>query len=157
MRGVVGVVTIIAWDGTTLAADKQATLGCGVYRFTKIFREGEYLVGFSGKADRIPVFRAWFAAGRDPVTFPDNKDDAESVYILSIHRSGRIERYEQSGHPCHVEETLHAMGSGREYALAALSLRCTAAEAVAVASQFDENCGLGCDELRFGDETAPTT
>lgn len=47
---------------------------------------------------------------------------------------------------------MHAIGTGRDYARAAMHLGRNAVEAVQVAILFDENCGNGVDTLTFPGE-----
>ena len=56
-------------------------------------------------------------------------------------------RYEQTPNPFVVEDKQWAIGSGRDYAIAAMHLGRTAAEAVAVACLFDVSCGMGIDTM----------
>lgn len=145
-------MTVIAWDGKTLAADKRATNGSTTYALTKVFRVGERLVGFAGQADRMGEFRAWFEAGGDPHTFPTNTGE-DAAYFMAVRRDGVIERYESTGWPIIVEAPHFACGDGRDYALAAMHLGCDAREAVGVACHFDAGCGNGIDTLSFGDDS----
>lgn len=143
-------MTVIAWDGKTLAADKRASLGGYFFTSRKIYRIGDMLVGFSGASDRIGAFRIWLEAGADPAAYPANPAD-DSTFMLVIHRDGRVERFEDLPWPIPVEERYFSTGSGRDYARAAMHLGCTAAEACAIASLFDEGCGNGVDTLEFED------
>ena len=53
-------MTIIAWDGKTLAAGKAST-NCGYRRTcTKIFRVPGGLVGFAGNGSRAMALLEWF-------------------------------------------------------------------------------------------------
>ena len=141
-------MTVVAWDGHTLAADKRGVQSGFHYPVTKIFRAGDRLVGFAGQADRIGEFRAWFASGADPATFPPNTGENAS-YFFAVRRDGTIERYESTGWPIIVEGSRFACGDGRDYALAAMHLGCDAAAAVGVACTFDVSCGDGLDTLTF--------
>lgn len=141
-------MTVVCWDGTTLAADRRATMGGHTFPITKIFRIRDVLVGFSGAADRIGSFRRWVEFGCDDRSYPPNPEN-DCVVMVMLHRDGRIERYEDQPFPIVVEDTVHATGSGRDYARAAMHLGCDAQKAVEVACLFDENCGNGIDVLRF--------
>lgn len=141
-------MTVIAWDGTTLAADRRATLGGHTYATRKLFRIGDTLVGFSGSADRIGAYRAWLEAGRDVATYPKQEENS-NVYFLVIHRDGTIERFEDTPWPIVICEPQAVLGSGRDYARAALHLGYDAVCAVSVACEFDESCGNGVYTLRF--------
>lgn len=144
-------MTVIVWDGKTLAADRQCT-SCGhTFSVTKVFRVGaDMLVGFAGNGSRLGVYREWLERGAVPSQYPVQIDN-QSLHMLVILRDGRIHKYESSGYPIPVEESYHAMGSGRDYALAAVVLGFDSERAVAVASQLCEECGRGCDALTFAD------
>jgi hypothetical protein len=146
-------MTVIVWDGKTLAADKRAICSF-VYSVTKIGRVGDCLVGVSGRGDKIAEFRRWISEGRQEAAFPKRDSDDTFFTGLVIHRDGRIERYEGSPVPILVEDHVHAIGSGCEFARAALHLGCDAVKAVEVASLFSADCGNGVDMLSF--DTGPS-
>ncbi len=139
-------MTVIAWDGKTLAADKRAVCAGACTTVTKIFRVGESLIGCSGDIGPSLALLAWFRDGHDPEKYPVK--DTESARLLVIHRDGTILRYE-SAHPFTVEDTMFAAGSGRDFALAALRLGRSAREAVALTCTLSSECGNGIDTLTF--------
>lgn len=60
-------MTVIAWDGSALAADKRAVSGGGIARAcTKIERHGGSLLGITGDWDTGAEMREWFKAGALP-------------------------------------------------------------------------------------------
>ena len=142
-------MTVIAWDGKTLAADKRSDSGGHINVTTKISRFGELLVGLTGNLSRACEMRDWFCAGADPKTYPAPlRDDKDYAAILVIYPGRLIRKYESGGpFPCEFEGDQFAMGSGRDYARAALHLGKSAAEAVQVACEFDPGCGNGFDIL----------
>lgn len=145
-------MTVIAWDGKTLAADKRATYSGCARTVTKIRRapNGE-LVAFSGDFDTGAALADWYCNGADPATFPDNKNGESNVksYLLVIRLNGSFAQYERTPIPLEFEDTTTAQGSGRDYALAAMHLGRTAAEAVQVACALDIYCGNGIDTLEL--------
>lgn len=145
-------MTVVAWDGRTLAADKRMSIGCHVVTVRKIYRSGDSLVAFTGTAKHVGALLAWFADGAKPEAYPKFDKD-ESCGMTVVHRNGMIQRYEDSGYPIGIEDRQFANGSGGDYARAAMHLGCSAVEAVEVACRFDENCGNGIDVLQF--EEAP--
>lgn len=143
-------MTCIAFDGKTLAADKLATIGSTAYTVTKIWRLRGCLVAGAGDFDRINEMAAWFAAGAEPEKLPPfQRDNNDFVALLVIQPDLSILRYERGPVPCKYESKMHAMGSGREYAMAAMYLGKTAKEAVEIASALDVTCGNGVDTLEF--------
>lgn len=146
-------MTVIAWDGQTLAADKRSCYGGMICTVTKIFRAGDMLVGGSGDFSLVLEMVEWVKRGRHVSDFPaaqSSKDDWQS--ILVIEPDGKALIYERSPYPIHYEQECMVIGSGREYARAALYMGATAAEAVAVASALDVNCGNGIDSLVLGEQ-----
>jgi ATP-dependent protease HslVU (ClpYQ) peptidase subunit len=142
-------MTCIAWDGKTLAADKQATsVGYG-YTVTKVHRvDGKGLVAFSGDGDGAMALLAWFRGGMNPAEYPAGQKDND-VCGLFIDTSGRAMSYGKSAFPQTIEGKFYAMGCGRDYALAAMHLGKSAREAVEVACALDSFCGNGIDTLEL--------
>jgi ATP-dependent protease HslVU (ClpYQ) peptidase subunit len=142
-------MSVIAWDGKTLAADKRATFGGNlILTTTKIRRIGNMLVGYAGGADFGEQMVQWVADGADPADFPTgqrDKDDWAGVLVL---RPGQpVARYERTPYPILFEDRCVAVGSGRDFAMAAMYLGCDAKRAVEVACALDVNCGNGVDVL----------
>ncbi len=142
-------MTVIAWDGTTLAADKRMSCGGHVNTVTKLRRAGEYLVGFSGSAKGMRAFVSWIEGGMDPATFPKPTNDDDAIYALAIRSDGTVWKFEATPWPIMLEDRFASAGSGRDYARAAMHLGKNAREAVEIACLFDENCGNGVDTLTF--------
>lgn len=144
-------MTIIAWDGTTLAADKQSTtVGYGA-TVTKIFRVRNGLLGIAGNGAHGMAIMRWINEGCDPDKWPKPVDEANSADCLFISNQREIfEFFGSSGaYPVQYEDRYNATGSGRDYALAAMYLGKTAREAVEVACALDVNCGKGIDTLEL--------
>jgi hypothetical protein len=144
-------MTVVCWDGKTLAADKRMTLGCHVNTVTKIARIGPYLVGFTGHAKHIGAFRAWLENGANPESYPKVPTPDEDMHALAVKNDGTVWKFEGTPFPTRIEDAQAAAGSGRDYARAAMHLGCDARRAVEVACEFDENCGNGVDTLTFDD------
>jgi hypothetical protein len=142
-------MTIIAWDGKTLAADKSAT-NCGWSNtVTKVYRVPGGLVAFSGDADAAMDLLAWFQGGRVPSDYPacQKTDDRGSAFFVD--NDGALWTYDKSVNPQRYEQRFAAMGSGRDYALAAMYLGFDAVRAVEVACALDNDCGNGIDALEL--------
>lgn len=146
-------MTTIAWDGKTLAGDKQATDNSGLMTLvTKVFRVGDCLLGGTGNTVAIQEFIAWYKRGCDVDKFPPHLRDSEKHYchILEVNSDRTLHVYENSPYSFEVERIHHAMGSGRDFALMAMRLGKTAEAAVLLAGEFDSGTGLGSDTLTFG-------
>ncbi len=142
-------MTIIAWDGTTLAADKRAIYGDSAIRTTtKIFSIDGALVGYAGQADVAEEVLTWFRSGRDPAAYPTIQRDKDFwATVLVVWPDKEIWTYERTPSPVKFCPQTFAVGSGRDYAMTAMYLGKTAAEAVEIASLFDSSCGNGIDTL----------
>ena len=141
-------MTCIAFDGRTLAADKRTSYG-GLHRTTtKIFRVDDMLVGCAGNSAVGKEVVEWIRRGRKAEDFPRKQaEDSTSCSVIVIERDGSILNYDVTPFPIRIEDKIFAVGSGRDFALAAMFLGKTASEAVLVASAFDTGCGNGVDEL----------
>jgi hypothetical protein len=142
-------VTVIAWDGRTLAADKRGTVAGMAYSVTKVHRVRDGLVAFSGGGAHAAELLNWFNGDRDPATYPRRGDD-DGAGTIYIDTSGRILMYAAANpFPELIEAPFFARGCGRDYAMAAMHLGCDARRAVEVACAFDVGCGNGIDALEL--------
>lgn len=140
-------MTVIAWDGKTLAADRRCTSG-GLPRTTcKIRRINGQLVGASGDAADAARLMWWIEKGCDASTYPLNERDPSAIALV-IMPDGRKFMFE-GPIPIEFHDPVIAVGSGRDYAMAAMHCGKTAREAVEIACLFDVNCGNGIDDLEL--------
>ncbi len=142
-------MTVIAWDGKTLAADRRSSnagyIGSSV---TKIHRWDGGLCAFSGDMDVGVQLVEWLRAGAIPVAYPPLQSTIAANFLV-IYNDGRIARYERVPVPMFFDAGMQAMGGGRDYALAAMYLGRSARQAVEVAIALDCGCGNGIDELKL--------
>jgi ATP-dependent protease HslVU (ClpYQ) peptidase subunit len=145
-------VTCIAWDGTTLAADKRSTCVGYPHTVTKIHRVPGGLVGLAGNASHAMAVLQWFKTRRDPATWPKPPEEGACDTIF-ISDDGEIYEFWGKGGGFYerYENKFTATGSGRDYALAAMELGKTAREAVELACKMDIFCGNGIDTLELGE------
>ncbi|MFX3547700.1 hypothetical protein V8918_02925 [Ralstonia mannitolilytica] len=138
-------MTVICWDGKTLAADKRAT-SVGLARtVTKIQRCGDLLLAMTGDWDVAAEIREWFKAGAVPRDFPAKaREDLATLIVIG---RGSLAVYSTGPFPIPIESEKAAFGSGRDFAEAAMYLGCSAVEAVSVACHFQTDCGNGIDAL----------
>jgi hypothetical protein len=140
-------VTTIAWDGKTLAADRQANCNGSRRSIHKILNCGQFWYGGCGQLDDIQRVAKWLAdAEQPPPVFEDaglygiavRKDTAQAFFV-----EGKTVCFSQ------ILDRVMATGSGGEYARAAMELGKTAAQAIAFAARFDIGTGLGVDSVRI--------
>jgi hypothetical protein len=144
-------MTVIAWDGTTLAADKRALCSNKPTTVTKIFRckrEPTTVLAVSGELTLGLQMVHWYdELGADPEKLPAFQSTGDYVGLVKLTPDG-LWQFEKGGVPFKVEDRYYAMGSGRDYALAAMYLGKNAVEAVQIACVFDTGCGNGVDAMR---------
>lgn len=148
------MTTIIATK-TKILSDGKVTVGSRVdqYNFKKVRKIGDYLVGGAGRLSSILTFFAWFEqnlqcqAAQESIpglmiqSDPDKED--EEFVALVVHPDGRIFIHE-GNNPARafpIEAEYYAVGSGADFALAALDGGCTPEEAMAVAKMRDAFSG----------------
>ena len=149
-------MTVIAFDGKTLAADKRMCQGGGIARtVTKIVRtrsSGE-LLAITGGLDVGRELEAWYLMGAKVVDFPANAKD-DTAMLIVIKPNGEIWTWAAGPYPTRIESEKAAFGSGRDFAEAAMYLGESAVDAVAVACVFQSDCGNGIDVLELNGQAA---
>jgi hypothetical protein len=148
-------LTVIAWDGETLAADRQATSGgFKSLSFPKIHRlDDGSLVAPCGASPMGVAMIAWARAGFPPDKFPNagRSDTQNMCWLAVIKPDGQVWEYQDLPVPFMRPGTKMAWGSGREAAMGAMLAGADAREAVLIASEIDDGCGFGVqvEPLRF--------
>lgn len=141
-------MTVIAWDGKRIAADRQVTFGDLRVTTTKLRRlaSGE-VIASTGDQELGRMLEAWYERGADPSSYPKFENE-ERARLIVVGEDG-LSTYGR--HPVAVkcEDQFIAFGSGRDVAIGALAMGADARRAVEVASQFNTGCGLGVDEMEF--------
>lgn len=141
-------MTVIAWDGKTLAADKQATNNGLKLVVTKIMKAEingvKSLVAVAGDMAQALNVVNWLINGGEFPASQHSADDWQPIVI--INRRG-VFKYEQSPQPILYEGPYFSMGSGADVAMAAMHLGKAAEEAVELACALCASCGMGIDTL----------
>jgi ATP-dependent protease HslVU (ClpYQ) peptidase subunit len=135
-------VTVLAWDGRTLAADTAVSDGEGgtKTRFSrKLRRTGDgRLIGGAGDVGPMIELMDWLESGTDDV-LPKIKGSAECIVVMP---DRTVAVYETSGIPIDVDEPVAAIGSGADLALGALLAGASAVRACEIAIERDPHCGF---------------
>lgn len=138
-------MTVIVWDGITLAADRQITDGGLVSAGTKLFihRDGSRACAFCGSYVQGMMLKDWYLGGAWVEKWPGGCSDT-TLIVLDEHGCA-----EYSEFPVRQPiELTYAWGSGRDYAIGAMAMGATATQAVGVANRFSNECGFGLDEFK---------
>lgn len=147
-------MSVIAWDGKTLAADKLAT-DCDMSMETVKIRKIEsgthagHVIAWTG-CDASGTFLAdWYEAGAIPEKWPTQAqmDRESSSRLIVVTPDGKCKHYQGTTHAIAlpVREPFRAWGSGRDFAMGAMAAGASAKVAVLIASQFCVTCGGGID------------
>jgi ATP-dependent protease HslVU (ClpYQ) peptidase subunit len=142
-------MTVIAWDGKTLAADRRTSFGSRHMTTRKAHRVNGALVAGAGETAAILEMVEWFRAGAKPEDLPANQRTDNCVTLLVITPKGEILEYANGPYPIVVKEKQWAVGSGAEFARTAMYLGKSAREAVTIACKFDTCSGNGIDTLEL--------
>lgn len=143
-------MTVIAWDGITLAADKLGECQGLIRTTTKIRKIRNNLVGIAGAASIGMEMFAWIAGGEKKGSFPESQMTGEDwAEVLVIRPGGLIFVYERTPYPVQYDAKFFAIGAGADFAVTAMYLGKDAYEAVRIACYLSTQCGCGVDELRL--------
>lgn len=145
-------MTVIAWDGKTLAADKRCTFGWQIAAVSKLERHDGHLLCASGCTSMGQEVIAWFKAGAVAADWPaQNRDPDKGASLVVVRPDGTLWRYENGPHPYRVESVPVAFASGGEAAMGAMLAGADAVRAVEIASMVHAGCGNGVDSMTLGD------
>lgn len=148
-------MTVIAFDGVRLAADRRSTHGSLIRHLTKIHTIGEVFVAHSGDAAEGRWMLEWYRQGAKAAEFPEFQKNTDRWAPLHVFfKDGVIHAYERSPYPIIYPPQMYATGSGRDFALMAMRLGKSPKEAVELTIEFDSGCGNGVDTLQFDDSKA---
>lgn len=142
-------MSVIAWDGKTVAADRQAT-EAGIKTFCKklhVFRKTGDIIGSVGDYDTSIALENWYKSGADPKKFPKHKSDGSKLIVFK--RSGEVIEYEGTSHPHSLKGKFFAWGSGGDIAIGAMAMGATASQAVRVTCTHHVECGMGVTAYRI--------
>lgn len=136
-------MTVVAWDGKTLAVDRQATSGGLISEHTKIIKlkDGEVLA-FWGHINEYALITSWYVNGAIESEFPKLSDQ---IGMLVVSPEGAAVEYEANPAPIEIEVSFYAWGQGRELAMGAMAAGADAIQAVRIANQHSAYCGCGID------------
>lgn len=136
-------MTVIAWDGRTLAADRLAVFGSMCHETSKVFAHGGVLYGVAGSLNQLILFKDWVLAGQDPMNLPGPNGVLNNLSVLEINALG--EAFDRDGDHITARVPLigadiWAIGSGRELAMGAMMTGKDAQSAVRLACMQDIYC-----------------
>lgn len=148
-------MSTIAWDGVTLAGDKQSSNGYSISTVRKVFKlkNGMGLIGMCGKLDQMPILLDWFENGCVAESWPAFQRREDQCVILHITPDGKCYRFNSCEIGYEIEDKFIAIGSGSDFAIAALYLGENAVDAVKVAAKFNPSTGNLVDFVTLDNPT----
>lgn len=148
-------MTIIAFDGYTIAADKLADNNGLQRTVTKLFKvecplAGNAIVGFSGNFSVGLELVDWVRNGEQKDSWPEcqKTDDWSNLVVF---RKDGFYTYEKWCQKQKFEDKAYATGSGRDYAMGVMEFGGSAIDAVRVTSKLCTGCGNGIDSFNLDD------
>ena len=140
-------MSVIAWDGITVAADRQVTSEMLICEARKLFLVKGYAVGFVGTLAPGMLLLEWFKRGAKKEEWDQEMQSSEVGSSLIV--VGKKKVWEISEYPyfCNVHDSAWAWGAGREVALGAMAAGADALEAVEAAIRLNVCCGVGVDSF----------
>lgn len=137
-------MTVIAWDGKTLASDSQMTDDCGVTSCSKIFEIGkDCLFGGAGMAGYVALVRDWLMSGAAAKHRPDCAKYEGAWFGGIIIKGGECFALDSFLSAIRITAPHYAVGSGGAQANALMSTGMTAPQAVAHIIQNNLADGVG--------------
>ena len=140
-------MTVIAWDGHTLAADTGIGNGGIFFKGKKIFEVADGWIAVFGNYDHAIAVVQWYNKGAKPTEYPPFAND-DSCEFVHVNRKGELRLYNDTQHvPVSIDNKSFAFGSGREFAIAGMHLGLSAEEAVKLACKFRDDCRLPLNKV----------
>lgn len=147
-------MTTVAWDGTTLAADRAAWSGNSCYRVRKVFRvetrdRGLVLVGVCGDGGFAMALMDWMRGkGEKPGDYPDDSKKSLAIALV-IDSKRRAWKLDSRLFYTRVYGRCVASGAGHDAAMGAMLAGADARRAVLITAKCTDVSALGVDTVRF--------
>jgi ATP-dependent protease HslVU (ClpYQ) peptidase subunit len=135
-------MSVVVWDGITLAADRQATSGEMRVTTRKIKRLSDgSLAGWTGASEYGQLLVEWYERGQDRDKWPAFQRTDKWARLIVVRQDGVVLEFEQEPIAQPVLDVPMAWGSGRDIAIGALEMGATAIQAVEIACRYNVYCG----------------
>lgn len=145
-------MSVIAWDGESVVADRRMSNGYLKIKTTKLFCEEvdstTVIVGIVGDYSAGLDMLAWLRRGRNAGDFPAAQTTDRNSSLVLFSRREAFE-YQRSPRPTVILRPPFAWGSGAELALGAMCAGADARAAARIACRFNSGCGDGFDEYKL--------
>lgn len=142
-------MTVIVWDGKSLAVDRGVSDGYTMWEQDKAWRHGDAVLTGVGTMTLVLAMRNWYIAGRNPIDFPPEQTLPDRWCEFIVATPDGLFRYERSHIPIEHGRNKCAFGHGKDFAYGALAMGANAEQAVIIANKFSVHCGMGVDVFNF--------
>lgn len=135
-------MTTVAWDGKTLAVDRQVTIDGNVRgKCCKLFKikKGKWLTG-AGDLYELKQIADWMSGTMEEE--PPQVNETEFVMIDTIKK--KVLFFDKRMTPVEIEPPV-SLGSGSQFALAGMKMKLDAISAIRLAAQSDIFTGSGVE------------
>lgn len=148
-------MSIVAWDGKILAADKLAIYGDTLRTMEKLWKlsNGEVIAVVGNLANGL-LIKQWYEAGAKQEEWPECQKEESWAQLIVASEEGCF-YYDSQPLRFKILDPFCAWGIGRETALGAMEMGANAVRAVEVASKHISGCGRGCDWVEVITERKP--
>ena len=137
-------MTVIAWDGRTLACDSQGTEADGtISAVEKIWSvDGETLIAAAGVVAEGLEMKRWYLDGAEPERFPTLPGYDKLDTVLVVVTAEAVRAYHQIPYPVlYAVDDPHAWGGASQIARTAMYLGKGAKRACEIACELSVRCG----------------
>ena len=129
-------MTTVAWDGKTLAADSQVTIGnCRGSGTKLVSNDRGYIAAGAGTLGEVLPWLSWVLNGMDMDERPSSLGE-DSVVIIVPPRGSPL-WFAGSHIPTKLPRKKFAIGSGSDFAMGAMAAGADAVTAVKIAADHD--------------------
>ena len=129
-------MTVIAWDGVTVAADSMANEDGLSSTVTKLHTFKDGVLADVGELWACAAMRAWLTGDG---AFPNVSGADASLIVFGP--LGEVQEYQSTPYPLEEFSAPYAWGCGRDLALGAMLAGATAVEAARIACERSIYCG----------------
>ena len=145
-------MSIIAWDGKTIASDRMAVNSDMQKLSTKLRDVRVAVLGWTGTISAGLAMAKWWterhearASNMSDPPFPEIQRTNDWSPLIIAYKLGGVFVIEQAPIEIPVLDPFAAWGAGRDFAIGAMAMGADAATAVRIASRFSVFCGNGVD------------
>lgn len=146
-------MSVIAWDGKTLSADRQSTNAEMRVSVSKMRKTDDAIIAWTGAYEYGLLLAQWYIDGAQTDKWPAFQRTDKWCRLVVATKQGVVE-YEQEPVAQPVSAEFFAWGAGRDFAMGALAMGATAQQAVEIASRFNVYCGVGIESHEFAVDRA---